>query len=55
MAEIINLGTASAVREFPFASVERGVSVSGHLSGDEIVDEAGESLRHLIGKRHHAS
>ena len=55
MAEIINLGTAGAADEFPFAAVERGVSVSGDLSGDEIADEAGESLRHLIGKRHHAS
>jgi hypothetical protein len=55
VAEIINLGTADAAGEFPFAAVERGVSVSGDLSGDEIADEAGESLRHLIGKRHHAS
>ena len=44
-----------AAREFPFAAVERGVSVSGSLSGNEIADKAGESLRHLIGKRHHAS
>ena len=55
VAEIINLGTAGAAGEFPFAAVDRGVSVSGHVSGDKIADHAGESLRHLIGKRHHAS
>ena len=55
VAEIINLGTAGAAGEFPFAAVDRGVSVSGHMSGDKIADQAGESLRHLIGKRHHAS
>jgi hypothetical protein len=55
VAEIINLGTAGAAGEFPFAAVDPGVSVSGHMSGDKIADQAGESLRHLIGKRHHAS
>jgi len=55
VAEIINLGTAGAAGEFPFAALQRGVSVSGSLSGNEVADEAGESLRHLIGKRHHAS
>ena len=55
VAEIINLGTAGAAGEFPFAAVQRDVSVSGHLSGNEVADEAGEGLRHLIGKRHHAS
>ena len=55
VAEIINLGTAGATGGFPFAAVGRSVSVSGSLSGNEIADEAGESLRHLIGERHHAS
>jgi len=55
VAEIINLRTAGAAGEFPFAALQRGVSVSGSLSGNEVADEAGKSLRHLIGKRHHAS
>src|SRR5215216_3291748 len=55
VAEIINLGTAGAAGEFPFATVQRSVSVSRHLRGNEVADKAGESLRHLIGKRHHAS
>jgi hypothetical protein len=55
VAEIINLGTAGAAGEFPFAAVQRGVSAPLHLRGNEVADEAGESLRHLIGKRHHAS
>jgi hypothetical protein len=55
VAEIINLGTAGAAGEFPFAAVQRGVSAPLHLRGNEVADEAGESLWHLIGKRHHAS
>jgi hypothetical protein len=55
VAEIVNLGTAGATGGFPFATVQRSVSVFGSLSGNEIADEAGESPRHLIGKRHHAS
>jgi hypothetical protein len=55
VAEIINLGTEGATGGFPFAAVRRSVSVSGSLSGNEFADEAGESLRHLVGKRHHAS
>jgi hypothetical protein len=59
VAEIIDLGTASATGGFAFAAVRPAVSGTtsglGRLSRDEIADEAGESLRHLIGKRHHAS
>ena len=59
VAEIIDLGTASATGGFAFAAVSPAVSGptsgSGRVGGDEIADEAGESLRHLIGKRHHAS
>ena len=70
MAEIIDLGTASATGGFAFAAVGPAVSALGYsapdrsalgrlafgrLGGNEITDEAGESLRHLIGKRHHAS
>ncbi len=59
VAEIIDLGTASATGGFAFAAVGPAASVAasdlGRLSGNEITDEAGESLRHLIGKRHHAS
>ena len=64
VAETIDLGTASATGGFAF--VAAGPAVSGptfglgrsalrRLSGNEVADEAGESLRHLIGKRHHAS
>ena len=59
VAETIDLGTASATGGFAFAAV--GPAVSGHTSGpgrlsrNEVADQAGESLRHLIGKRHHAS
>ena len=59
VAETIDLGTASASGGFAFAAV--GPAVSGptsgpsRLSGNEVADQAGESLRHLIGKRHHAS
>ena len=55
VAEIIDLGTASATGGFALAAVGPAVSALGYLSGDEIADEARESLRHLIGKRHHAS
>lgn len=64
VAEIIDLGMASAAGGFAFAAVGPVVSGStsglgrlnlGRLGGNEIADEAGESLRHLIGKRHHAS
>ena len=70
VAETIDLGTASATGGFAFAAVGPAVSAPrrsspgrsspgrsslGHLGGNEITDEAGESLRHLIGKRHHAS
>ena len=67
MAEIIDLGTAGATGGFAFAAIGPAVSGPtsglgrlsgsglGRLSGDEIADEAGEGLRHLIGKRHHAS
>ena len=64
VAETIDLGTASATGGFAFAWAGPAVSGStsgpgrlspGRLSGNEIADEAGESLRHLIGKRHHAS
>ena len=65
VAEIIDLGTASATGGFAFAAVGPAVSAPGrsspgrsalaHLGGNEITDEAGESLRHLIGERHHAS
>ena len=59
VAEIIDLGTASTKGGFAFAAVGPAASAAasdlGRLSGNEITDEAGESLRHLIGKRHHAS
>ena len=60
VAEIIDLGTASATGGFALAAVDPAVSALGplalgRLDGNEIADEAGESLRHLIGKRHHAS
>ena len=59
VAEIIDLGTAGATGGFAFAAAGPAVSGPdsgpGHLSGNEVADEAGESLRHLIGKRHHAS
>ena len=55
VAEIIDLGTASATGGFALAAVGPAVSALGYLGGDEIADEARESLRHLIGKRHHAS
>jgi hypothetical protein len=64
VAEIIDLGMASAAGGFAFAAVGPAVSVAasdlsrqslGRLSDKEIANEAGESLRHLIGKRHHAS
>src|SRR5215216_500299 len=34
VAEIINLGTAGAAGKFPFATVQRSVSVSRHLRGN---------------------
>ena len=65
VAEIIDLWTASATGGFAFAAVGPAVSAPGRsspgrssldrLGGNEITYEAGESLRHLIGKRHHAS
>ena len=59
MAETIDLGTARATGGFALAAVGPAASVAasdlGRLGGNEITDEAGESLRHLIGKRHHAS
>jgi hypothetical protein len=59
VAETIDLGTASATGGFAFVAVGPAVSGPtfgpGRLSGNEVADEAGESLRHLIGKRHHAS
>jgi hypothetical protein len=59
VAEIIDLGMTSAAGGFAFAAVGPVVSGStsgpGRLGGNEIANEAGESLRHLIGKRHHAS
>jgi hypothetical protein len=60
VAEIIDLGTARARGGFAFAAVGPAVSgvgrsALGRLGGDEIADEAGEGLRHLVGKRHHAS
>jgi hypothetical protein len=59
VAETIDLGTASAAGGFAFAAAGAAVSGPasgpGHLSGNEVADEAGEGLRHLIGKRHHAS
>ena len=57
VAGIIDLGTARATGGFAFAAAGPAVSgpTSGLLSGNEVADEAGESLRHLIGKRHHAS
>ena len=55
VAEIIDLGMASAAGGFAFAAAGPAVSALGRSGGNEIADEAGESLRHLIGKRHHAS
>ena len=70
VAETIDLGTASATGGFAFAVVGPTVSDLarlrlgrqglgrqglGRLSAKEVADDAGESLRHLIGKRHHAS
>ena len=55
VAEIIDLGTASATGGSAFAAAGPAVSAPGRLSCDEVADETGESLRHLIGKRHHAS
>jgi len=70
VAEIIDLGTANATGGFAFAAVGPAVSAPGRsapgrsspgrsslgrLGGNEITDEACESLRHLIGERHHAS
>lgn len=59
VAETIDLGTASATGGFAFvaagSAVSGPISGPGRLSGNEVADEAGESLRHLIGKRHHAS
>jgi hypothetical protein len=59
VAEIFDLGTARAAGGFAFAAIGLGVTAvalaPAPRSGDEIADEAGEGLRHLIGKRHHAS
>ena len=59
VAETIDLGTASATGRFAFAAAGPAVSGPtsglGRLSDNEVADQAGESLRHLIGKRHHAS
>ena len=60
MAEIIDLGTASATGGFAFAAdgpavSAPGSSALGRLGGNEITDDGRESLRHLIGKRDHAS
>ena len=64
VAETIDLGTAGATGGFAFPAAGPtvsgpasgpGRSALGRLSGNEVADEAGEGLRHLIGKRHHAS
>ena len=59
VAETIDLGTASVTGGFAFAAAGPAVSGPtcdpGHLSRNEVADHAGERLRHLIGKRHHAS
>lgn len=59
MAEIFDLGTWQASGRFAFAAiapdVASAVSNPGDMLGDKVTDEAGEGLRHLIGKRHHAS
>ena len=59
MAEIIDLGTAEAPGKFACAAVDPGVtrvvSVPLRVAPDEVADEACENVRHLIGKRDHAS
>jgi hypothetical protein len=58
VAEIIDLGTGRAAGRFAFAAIEPDVTSavsSPGLRGDKVTDEAGKGLRHLIGKRHHAS
>jgi hypothetical protein len=54
VADIIDLGTAAATVGFALAAA--GAGVSGPVSGGhELAYQAGERLRHLIGKRNHAS
>lgn len=59
MAEIFDLGTGRAAGSFAFAAigpdVTSAISIPGNLRSDEVTDEARKGLRHLIGKRHHAS
>jgi hypothetical protein len=59
VAEIFDLGTGRTAGRFAFAAtgpdVASAVSSAGDLRSDKVAHEAGESLRHLIGKRHHAS
>jgi hypothetical protein len=59
VADIIDLGTVAATVGFALAAAGAGVSgpVSGfgRVGGHELTYQAGERLRHLIGKRHHAS
>ena len=59
MAEIFDLGTGQAAGRFAFAAIAPNitpaVSFPGNLRSDEVTDKAGKGLRHLIGKRHHAS
>ena len=59
VAEIFDLGTGRTAGRFAFAAIEPvvapTVSFPGELRSDEVADEAGKGLRHLIGKRHHAS
>ena len=59
MAKIFDLGTGLTTGGIAFATIGQGpalvVLVTGHLCSDEVADEAGEGLWHLIGKRHHAS
>ena len=57
VADIIDLGTANATCGLAAVAVESAISgaISGLGRGQEVADEAGEGLRHLIGKRHHAS
>ena len=55
VAEIIDLGTAGATGGSAFVAAAAGISGLGRVAGQELAYEAGESLRHLIGKRHHAS
>jgi hypothetical protein len=58
VAEIFDLGTGRDTVSFAFAAIEPDVASavsSPGLRGDKVTDEASKGLRHLIGKRHHAS